>query len=324
MMAELFGRVDGYCRGLGGSMHIAALDLNILGCNGIVAAGLPIGTGAGLAARLGKSAGVVAIFFGDGGANQGTAHESMNLAAIWNLPVVFLCENNQYALSTSSKRTTAGEGIAARSGAYGFPGVRVDGNDLLEVPQAVLPAVERARGGKGPTLVEAVTYRWGDHSMRANLPGYRTKDEELEWLRRDPIARFEMGLIDEKLVAGDRLKQIRDEVERELEEAVAFATASAQPTVALIEPSVYAAHIQVSEPARPASGTREITFVQALNEAMHGEMARDPRVFVMGEDVGLIGGIFRATPRLREAVREGRRPGKPNSAPTLLGQGRGA
>src|SRR3989442_5900692 len=216
LIAELMGRETGYCRGLGGSMHIAALDLNILGCNGIVAAGLPIGTGAALAARLRKSDVVVTIFFGDGGANQGTVHESMNLAAIWNLPVVFLCENNHYALSTSSKRTTAGEGIAARSGAYGFPGVRVDANDGLEADQARRHAVARARSGKGPTLLEAVTYRWGDHSMRPNLPGYRTKDEELEWQRRDPLARFEMRLIDEKLVAADRLKQIRNEAEHEL------------------------------------------------------------------------------------------------------------
>src|SRR5439155_878923 len=120
-----------------------------------------------------------------------------------------------------------------RSGAYGFPGVRVDGNDVLEVYQAMRHAVARARSGKGPTLLEAVTYRWGDHSMRANLPGYRTKDEELEWQRRDPLARFEMRLIDEKLVAADRLKQIRNEGEHELEEAVAFGVASAEPIVEL-------------------------------------------------------------------------------------------
>src|SRR5215470_10768784 len=324
MMAELMGRETGYCRGLGGSMHIAALDLNILGCNGIVAAGLPIGTGAALAARIKKSDAVVATFFGDGGANQGTVHESMNFAAIWNLPVVFLCENNQYALSTASKRTTAGEGIAARSGAYGFPGVRVDGNDVLEVFEAMRHAVARARSGKGPTLLEAVTYRWGDHSMRANLPGYRTKDEELEWQRRDPIARFEMRLIDEKLLTADRLKQIRDEVEHELEEAVAFGMASPEPTVDVMEGSVYAPHIQVSEPARPTAGTREITFVQALNEAMHAEMARDPRVFVMGEDVSLIGGIFGVTRGLREAFGEERVRDTPISEPTFVGMGVGA
>src|SRR5213595_2924022 len=165
MMAELMGRQDGYCRGLGGSMHIAALDLNILGCNGIVAAGLPIGTGAGLAEE------------GDDGANQGVVHEALNLAAVWKLPAIYLCENNQYALSTATARTTAGESIAARAAAYGIPGVRVDGNDVLAVYEAVRTAVARARKGEGPTLVEAVTYRWGGHSMRANLPEYRTKEE---------------------------------------------------------------------------------------------------------------------------------------------------
>src|SRR5882762_4571392 len=161
MMAELMGRETGYCRGLGGSMHIAALDLNILGCNGIVAAGLPIGSGAALAARLRQTDRVVIAFFGDGASSQGVVHESLNLAAVWKLPIVFMCENNQYALSTSSKRTIAGESIAARAAAYAIPGVRVDGNDALAVYEAVQTAVARARAGEGPTLVEALTYRWG-------------------------------------------------------------------------------------------------------------------------------------------------------------------
>src|SRR5919204_1910795 len=160
MMAELLGRATGYCRGLGGSMHIAALDLNILGCNGIVAAGLPIGNGAALASRLRKTDRVVIAFFGDGASNQGVVHESLNLAAVWKLPIVFLCENNQYALSTSSKRTVAGDSIASRAAAYAIPGVRVDGNDLGAVYGAVNAAVARARAGQGPTLVEALTYRW--------------------------------------------------------------------------------------------------------------------------------------------------------------------
>src|SRR5256886_14445091 len=153
MMAELMGRADGYCRGLGGSMHIAALDLNILGCNGIVAAGLPIGTGAALAARLTRSDRVVVAFFGDGASSQGVVHESLNLAAVWKLPIVFLCENNQYALSTSSKRTIAGESIAGRAAAYAIPGVRVDGNDVLAVYEAGNTAVARAATGRGPTAL---------------------------------------------------------------------------------------------------------------------------------------------------------------------------
>src|SRR6266516_2249992 len=190
MMAELMGREDGYCRGLGGSMHIAALDLNMLGANGIVAAGVPIGAGAALANKIRRTDRVVIAFFGDGGANQGVVHESLNLAAVWKLPIIYLCENNQYALSTASTRTTAGESIAGRAAAYGIPGVRVDGNDVLAVYEATKTAVARARAGQGPTLIEAVTYRWGGHSMRANLPDYRTKEEEREGMEKDPIARL--------------------------------------------------------------------------------------------------------------------------------------
>src|SRR6266851_5698276 len=217
MIAELMGRETGYCRGLGGSMHIAALDLNLLGCNGIVAAGLPIGAGAALAARLCGTDRVVVAFFGDGGANQGVTHEAMNLAAVWRLPIIFLCENNQYALSTASGRTTAGESIAGRAAGYGIPGVRVDGNDVLAVYEAARQAVERARAGQGPTLVEAVTYRWGGHSMRANLPDYRTKEEEREWMERDPIARLRNRLVDEKRATPMRLKELEESVELELD-----------------------------------------------------------------------------------------------------------
>src|SRR5688572_7525379 len=149
MMAELMGRETGYCRGLGGSMHIADVEANILGCNGIVAAGLPLGTGAALAAKLRGTDRVVIAFFGDGGANQGTVHESMNLAAVWKLPLIFVCENNKYALSTDQSRTTAGEGAAMRAHAYSMPGVRVDGNDLAAVYDAVGKAVTRARAGQG-------------------------------------------------------------------------------------------------------------------------------------------------------------------------------
>src|SRR5205809_1192020 len=322
MMAELMGRQDGYCRGLGGSMHIAALDLNILGCNGIVAAGLPIGTGAGLAAKLRGTDNVVVAFFGDGGANQGVVHEALNLAAVWKLPAIYLCENNQYALSTATARTTAGESIAARAAAYGIPGVRVDGNDVLAVYEAVRTAVARARKGEGPTLVEAVTYRWGGHSMRANLPEYRTKEEEREWMERDPIARFRNHLVDGKRATPIRLKELEESVELDLDRAVEFAKASPEPTVELMESSVYATHIQVSEPATRAG--RELTMAEALNEALRGEMERDARVFVMGEDVSLIGGIFGVTRGLRERFGEDRVRDTPISEATFVGAGVGA
>jgi 2-oxoisovalerate dehydrogenase E1 component len=322
MIAELMGRQDGYCRGLGGSMHIAALDLNILGCNGIVAAGLPIGTGAALAARLKHTDRVVIAFFGDGASSQGTVHESLNLAAVWRLPIVFLCENNQYALSTSSKRTVAGESIAARAAAYAIPGVRVDGNDVLAVYEAVKTAVARARAGEGPTLVEALTYRWGGHSMRANLPDYRTKNEEREWIERDPVERFGRLLVDGRHATPMRLKELEETVEVDLDRAVAFGTASPEPTVSMMESSVYAPHAAVAEPTE--RGGPERTMVEALNAALRQEMERDGRVFVMGEDVSLIGGIFGVTRGLREAFGEERVRDTPISEPGFVGAGVGA
>ena len=321
MMAELMGRQDGYCGGLGGSMHIAALDLNILGCNGIVAAGLPIGTGAALANRLRTSDRVVIAFFGDGASSQGVVHESLNLAAVWKLPIIFLCENNQYALSTSAKRTIAGESIAGRAAGYGIPGVRVDGNDVRTVYETVSKAVARARAGEGPTLVEALTYRWGGHSMRANLPDYRTKEEEREWMERDPVARLKAEL--ERAGATlMRIKELEEEVEVELDRAVAFGTASPEPTLEAMERSVYAPHVAAAEPSD--RGGPELTMVEALNQALHAEMTRDERVFVMGEDVGLIGGIFQVTRGLREKFGEDRVRDTPISEAGFLGAGIGA
>ncbi len=321
MMAELMGRESGYCRGLGGSMHIAALDLNILGANGIVAAGVPIGAGAALANKLRKADRVVVSFFGDGGANQGVVHETMNLAAVWKLPFIFVCENNKYALSTDQSRTTAGEGVTTRAGAYGIPAVRVDGNDLVAVYEAVGVAVARARRGEGPSCVEAVTYRWGGHSMRANLPDYRTKEEEIEWIERDPVARVERRLIDMG-VDEVRLKELRQHVEGELEAAVAYGIESPEPTVEVMEAAVYAPHARVAEPASRAG--REMTFVEALNAALHQEMARDDRVFLMGEDVGLIGGIFQVSRGLRDRFGEERVRDTPISEPSFVGMGVGA
>jgi 2-oxoisovalerate dehydrogenase E1 component len=321
MMAELMGRESGYCRGLGGSMHIAALDLNILGANGIVAAGVPIGAGAALANVLGKCDRVVISFFGDGGANQGTVHETMNLAAVWKLPLIFVCENNKYALSTDQTRTTAGEGVTARARAYGIPAVRVDGNDLLTVYETVGEAVARARRGEGPSCIEAVTYRWGGHSMRANLPEYRTKHEELEWMARDPLARVERRLI-ELGVSDLVLKELRQRVEGELEAAVAHAVESPEPTVEVMEAAVYAPHARVTEP--PSRAGRELTFVEALNAALHQELARDERVFLMGEDVGLIGGIFQVSRGLRDRFGEERVRDTPISEPSFVGMGVGA
>ena len=177
MMAELMGRETGYCGGLGGSMHIADLDLGFLGSNGIVGATMPLATGAALRAKIKGTDQVAVAFFGDGASNQGVFHESMNLAAVWNLPVIFVCENNFYGLTTPIGKVAAGPSIAGRAAAYGMPGVQVDGNDPEDVHFAFSEALERARAGKGPSLIEAQTYRWGQHSMRCLLYTSDAADE---------------------------------------------------------------------------------------------------------------------------------------------------
>jgi len=293
MMAELMARSTGYCGGLGGSMHIAALDLNILGANGVVGAGIGIGTGAALAALLrGKGQAGVA-FFGDGAANEGIFHEALNLASLWKLPIVYLCENNQYGLSTAMHESTSIARIADRAASYSMPGVTIDGNDVIAVYEAVGVALARARAGGGPTLIEAITYRWGDHSMRANLPRYRQEEEERRWRETDPILRLE-GVLEGDGASGDHvLADVREAVHAEIEEAVEFAQGSPEPAFADLAAAVYAPHAAIDEPA--AGGARELTMIEAINEALAQEMERDARVFVIGEDVGKIGGIFGAT-----------------------------
>ena len=298
MMAELMGRVTGYCKGLGGSMHIADLDLNILGANGIVGAGIGIGTGAALSNKMRGNGAVGIAFFGDGATNEGIFHECLNIGSLWKLPVVYLCENNQYGLSTSIKDSTSIDRVSKRSAAYSMPGVTVDGNDVLAVNAAVQEAVARARKGDGPTLIEAMTYRYGDHSMRANLPSYRTDDELSEWRKRDSIARFEDLLQSKHKFKTETFERIRAEVEAELAAAREFAIASPEPTLQDMENAVYAPHYTPSEP-KPAV-SRELSFAEAIKEAIGQEMERDPRVFVLGEDIGKIGGIFAATRGLIE------------------------
>jgi pyruvate dehydrogenase E1 component alpha subunit len=190
MMAELLAKDSGYCRGRGGSMHIADVATGNLGANGIVGGGIPIAVGAALAQQLTGSGKVVVSFFGDGAANEGAFHEAVNLAAVWALPVVFVCENNHYGMSMAADEAFAIENIAIRAGGYGIPGVTVDGNDVQQVHDAVSTAVERARAGRGPTLVENVTYRWKGHS-KSDKNLYRTREEIASWQERDPIRRFE-------------------------------------------------------------------------------------------------------------------------------------
>ena len=322
MMAELMGRATGYCQGLGGSMHVADMERNILGANGIVGAAMPLSVGAGLAIRLRGGDQVVIAFFGDGANNQGIFHESMNLAAVWKLPVLFVCENNQYALSTSYQHTTAVASVAQRAAAYDVPGVRIDGNDVLAVHAAVGEAVERARAGLGPSLIEAMTWRWGQHSMRANLRDPRSAEDMAAWIARDPIQNLGELLSGREVFTGAELAASDALAREEIDQAVAFAEASPEPEPAILLAAVYAPHAAHVEPAE--RGTRELTFAQALNEAMVQEMERDSSVFLMGEDVADTGGIFQVSKGLLERFGRERVRDTPISEATFCGAGVGA
>lgn len=228
MLAEIFGRATGYCKGKGGSMHIADVSRGVLGADGIVGGGIPIAMGAALGCRIRKSSQIVCCFFGEGASNQGSFHEALNLASIRKLPVIFICENNHWALSAGFEVTTAVPNVADRASAYSIPGEIVDGNDLLAVHTTAQQAVERARNGEGPSLIECKTYRWEPHSV------FATKDprppEEIEaWKAKDPIARFRIVLSERELLSDEQDQQIQQEVERLMEEAVEFASSSPEP-----------------------------------------------------------------------------------------------
>jgi len=230
MMAELFGRVDGYCKGKGGSMHIADFAIGMLGANGIVGGGLPIACGAALAAQMENQGNVVVCFFGDGAAAEGEFHEALNIASVWKLPIVFVCENNQYAANNAVGVQHPSADIATHAVPFGIPGVIVDGNDVLAVGETTDTAVTRARRGGGPTLVECKTYRWLFHAMRnAPPPETRQADEIATWKKRDPIASFERHLLAERVLSGAEVDAMRGRVQRDLEDAVAFAEASPFP-----------------------------------------------------------------------------------------------
>ncbi|MGD8544278.1 MAG: pyruvate dehydrogenase (acetyl-transferring) E1 component subunit alpha [Candidatus Bathyarchaeota archaeon] len=228
VMAEILGKKTGYCKGKGGSMHIADFSVGMLGATAVVGAGLPIAAGAGLSIKLKKTDQVVACFFGDGASNQGTFHEAINMASIWNLPVLFVCENNLYAMGTHQTRVMAIENIADRASAYGIPGVAVDGNDVLAVYDAAHEAVDRARKGEGSTLIECKTYRHKGHS-RFDPATYRPKEEVEEWMKRDPIAQFKTRFLEMKTLTEGEANKIEQEVATAIEDAVKFATESPQP-----------------------------------------------------------------------------------------------
>ncbi|MBP1775046.1 MAG: pyruvate dehydrogenase component, alpha subunit [candidate division NC10 bacterium] len=232
MMAELLGRKTGYCKGKGGSMHIADFDGGNLGANGIVGGGFPIATGAGIGIQNRGTDQVVVCFFGDGAANQGTFHESLNLAALWKLPVLYVCENNQYALSTPLRESVGLPELSERARGYGIPGARVDGNDVLAVHAAAAEAVRRARAGEGPTLLDCLTYRFFGHFTGDKGHGitYRTKQEMEEWRNRCPIARLRRHLLGAAMATDAQLEKIETQAQALIAAAAQYGLDSPWPS----------------------------------------------------------------------------------------------
>ena len=304
MMAEVLGKSGGYCKGKGGSMHIADVEHGNLGATGIVGGNLPIAVGAALAQKIKGTDKVVVCFFGDGASNEGNFHESVNMAATWDLPIIFVIENNLYGMSSPFANVSNLQDIAVRAAAYGIPGVIVDGMDVLEVRKAVSEAVVRARSGKGPTIIEAKTYRWYGHS-HSDPRAYRTREEEAEWKKRDPILVMKEELTTVNMLTDKEKDGIDKAVENKIEKAMEFAMASPEPDASEVYKDVFAPSKftaedyekdrKLRESIKAGEVTRQITYAQALQEAMREEMNRDKSVFLMGEDIGLYGGSYGAT-----------------------------
>jgi acetoin:2,6-dichlorophenolindophenol oxidoreductase subunit alpha len=254
LMAELMGKATGICKGRGGSMHLADNSVGIVGESAIVGGGIPLATGCGLAAKVRRTDQVSLCFFGDGAVNAGTFHESLNMASLWKLPVIYLCENNGYAVSTSIAASHGQPDIAKRADAYGIPGVAIDGQNVQAVYAATQVAVARARGGAGPTLIEAKTYRYDEHSVGLFVPGkpYRSAEEVEEYkTRRDPLALFRAAVLADGMGESE-IQSIEEEVTRAVAEAVSFAETSSEPDPATVYDDMYSQPINY--PARKFRG----------------------------------------------------------------------
>ncbi|MEN9602353.1 MAG: dehydrogenase [Planctomycetota bacterium] len=297
LMAELFGRETGCSRGRGGSMHLFAPEIGMMGTSGIVGPCILQAAGAGYSSLILKSGQVGVAFFGDGAVNNGAFHEGLNMASIWKLPVLFICENNQFATEVPFASVAGNSSVAARGAAYGISSIEVDGNDVLAVEAAACEAVKRARDGGGPSLIECKTYRTRAHAEGMGDFTYRTREDVEQWRTRCPIARLKKHLLENGLASDAQLDSIEQEVAALTEAAHEFAEKSAYPTAESATSHVYA--VSTSAPHREApltsSATRELTFMKATLEALTEEMARNPKIFVMGEGIGVRGGNFATT-----------------------------
>ena len=298
LMAELFGRATGCSRGRGGSMHLFSPEIGMMGTSGIVGPCILQACGGGYSAKLMKNGNVSAAFFGDGAVNNGAFHEGLNMASIWKLPVLFLCENNQFATEVPFQYASGIPDVGRRAANYGMPGFEVDGNDVLAIYETARDAVKRARAGEGPTLIECKTYRTRAHAEGMGDFTYRTKEDVEQWKRRCPIARFKHRLVEELGVSEAELAQVESEVAAMVAEARQFAEQGPWPDPATAATHVYSendAHSSALNGPRSASGDRQITYTQATLEALSEEMAANPNIFVMGEGIGVRGGNFNTT-----------------------------
>ncbi|MGB3346022.1 MAG: dehydrogenase E1 component subunit alpha/beta [Candidatus Humimicrobiia bacterium] len=315
MMAELCGKVTGYCKGRGGSMHIANVEKGNLGATGIVGSNIPVATGAGLSIRLRKTDQVVLCFFGDGASNTGAFYESLNMASTWNLPVIYICENNLYGMSVPFSKASKVKNVADKAKAFDMESDIIDGMDVVSVREAIKKAVEKARRGGGPTLIECKTYRYYGHS-RGDPRIYRTKEEEELWKQKDPIIKLKTKLLNEEIFNKEEIEDIERNALKSIEISTKFALESPFPRVNDLYKDVYIPvkvtkreieeETKLRELIKKDKNIRQIYYVDALNEAIYEEMERDNRVFVLGEDVGVYGGAYQVTKGLIQKFGEER------------------
>jgi len=294
IFAELFGRATGCSQGRGGSMHLFSPEVGMMGTSGIVGPCILQAAGAGYTFKLLKKDNVGVAFFGDGASNNGAFHEGLNMASIWKLPTLFVCENNQFATEVPFAYAAGNSDVASRAAAYGIPGIAVDGNDVLAVRAAAGEAIKRAKAGDGPTLIEARTYRTRAHAEGMGDFTYRTKEDVEQWKTRCPIKTFRAHLLSKKIATEAELSAIDAEIKAEAADAQNFAEASPWPDPATATTHVYAEPTPV-KPMTAGAPMREVTIMQATLEALRDEMEVNPAIFVMGEGIGVRGGNFKTT-----------------------------
>jgi 2-oxoisovalerate dehydrogenase E1 component len=296
VFAELFGRATGCSHGRGGSMHLFSPENGMMGTSGIVAPCILQAAGAGYSFKILESDQVGVAFFGDGAANNGAFHEGLNMASIWNLPALFICENNQFATEVPLSYSAGNPDIGSRAAAYGLPGISVDGNDVLAVYAAAAEAIARARSGGGATLIECRTYRTRPHAEGMGDFTYRTREDVDQWKKRCPILTLQERLLSDGFATADELQKIAAEIEQLVAAAQKFAEESPAPDPGTAADHIYAPpRVDVRPVSAPLAGTREITYMKATQEALAEEMAVNPRIFVMGEGIGKRGGNFNTT-----------------------------